>query len=66
MVTLSRTTSKSMQAESCRIQMLLCYARHHGFPTTLLDWSHTFFVAAFFSYSTSNRDTDVAIWAFKE
>lgn len=45
---------------------LLCYARHHGFPTPLLDWSHSFYVAAFFAYSTSNRDTDVAIWAFKE
>ncbi len=32
----------------------------------LLDWSHSFYVAAFFAYSTSSRDTDVAIWAFKE
>ncbi|MGO8083458.1 FRG domain-containing protein [Rhizobium leguminosarum] len=45
---------------------LLCYARHHGFPTPMLDWSHSFYVAAFFAYSTSDRGTDPAIWAFKE
>lgn len=45
---------------------LLCYARHHGFPTPLLDWSHSFYVAAFFAYSTADRETNPAIWAFKE
>ncbi|WP_445488335.1 FRG domain-containing protein [Rhodopseudomonas sp. RCAM05734] len=43
----------------------LAYLRHHGFPSPLLDWSASPFVAAYFAFRTSS-DEDVAIFAFRE
>lgn len=43
----------------------MAYLRHHGFPSPLLDWSASPFVAAYFAFRES-RDEDVAIFAFRE
>jgi hypothetical protein len=46
----------------------LAYLRHHGFPSPLLDWSLSPFVAAFFAFESTQPQFDdlVAIYAFIE
>jgi hypothetical protein len=43
----------------------MAYLRHHGFPSPLLDWSASRFVAAYFAFREP-RGEDVAIFAFRE
>lgn len=40
----------------------LALLRHHGGPTRLLDWSHSFYVAVYFA-CIGQRDKDSAVWA---
>jgi hypothetical protein len=42
----------------------MTYLRHHGFPTPLLDWTRSMYVAAFFAYQTAK--SDVAIYTFRQ
>jgi hypothetical protein len=44
----------------------LCFARHLGFPSPLLDWTFSYYVAAFFAFKEAKPNDDVAIYAFKE
>lgn len=39
----------------------LALMQHHGAPTRLLDFSHSFYVAAFFSMESAEQDA--AVWA---
>jgi FRG domain len=43
----------------------LVYLRHHGFPSPLLDWSHSLYVAAFFAFSEPKAER-VALFAYQE
>lgn len=46
----------------------LAYLRHHGFPSPLLDWSLSPYIAAFFAFNdaSQSRDPRVAVYAFIE
>ena len=44
---------------------LMCFARHHGFPTPILDWTASYFVAAYFAYADASGE-NVAIYAYKD
>lgn len=46
----------------------MIYLRHHGFPSPLLDWSRSPYVAAFFALAPRPQSTceAVAIYAFRE
>jgi hypothetical protein len=44
----------------------LAHLRHCGFPSPLLDWSRSPYVAAYFAFAQAKHDGDVAIFAYRE
>jgi FRG domain len=46
----------------------MAYLRHHGFPSPLLDWSRSPYVAAFFAFNKAIKDSGsrVSIYVFGE
>ncbi|WP_237153684.1 FRG domain-containing protein [Oryzibacter oryziterrae] len=45
---------------------LMCYARHHGFPSPLLDWTQSFYIAAYFAYSNAKAERNSAVYMLRE
>src|SRR6266849_6310566 len=44
----------------------LAHLRHGGFPSPLLDWTISPYVAAYFAFHNARHDGDVAIYAYRE
>ena len=46
----------------------MAYLRHHGFPSPLLDWTRSPYVAAYFAFSKASEDAyrQVSIYVFSE
>ncbi len=44
-------------SERCPGYAYMAYLRHHGFPSPLLDWTRSPYVAAFFAFNKASEDS---------
>ena len=62
---LSFQTINSGQTPNQEEYSYMVFLRHHGFPSPLLDWTRSEYVAAFFAFRKPNSDS-VAIYVYQQ
>jgi hypothetical protein len=61
---LSENMNQALVHIPASISFYWTYLRHHGFPSPLLDWPVSPYIAAFFAFCESVRAKKVAVFAF--
>ena len=60
--------SSELCSGRCPGYAYMAYLRHHGFPSPLLDWTRSPYIAAFFAFNKATEDSSqrVSIFVFSE
>jgi len=61
---LTENVSEVLVSIPITISFYWSYLRHHGFPSPLLDWTTSPYIAAFFAFCESTSAKKVAVFAF--
>lgn len=57
---------EEMRYRDLRIYEAMAYLRHHGYPSPLLDWSRSPYIAAFFAFWDYQISDDKVIYIYQE